>query len=211
MDKPNEYSSPPCFMHELMPELRVPDASQWRDVKRFRKAERERLIELRMGQTPQQRAAGSLRIASRLTAIIGDASGQSIGVYWPFRGEPDLRDWMSDMVQSGASVALPVVTERNQPLEYRSWTPGCRLERGLWNIMVPANERVPSPSIIIAPLVGYDTGRYRLGYGGGYFDRTLASLQTKPRIIGVGFAFSRIGTIYPQPHDIAMDLIVTDE
>jgi 5,10-methenyltetrahydrofolate synthetase len=66
------------------------------------------------------------------------------------------------------------------------------------------------PDIVIAPLVGFDAANYRLGYGGGFFDRTLATLPRRAFVIGVGYAASRVATIYPQPHDIAMDAIVTD-
>ncbi|MBL8584642.1 MAG: 5-formyltetrahydrofolate cyclo-ligase, partial [Rhizobiaceae bacterium] len=65
------------------------------------------------------------------------------------------------------------------------------------------------PDIVIAPLVGFDESGYRLGYGGGFFDRTLATMAPRPRAIGVGYAECGLSTIYPQPHDIAMNLIVT--
>lgn len=201
----------PCFVHELMPEYQPDDPKSWREVVAFRKSERERLIKERFRLTPDDRSVKSRRIARKLGDVIGRLPSQLIGVYWPFRGEPDLRDWMTDVVQSGASIALPVVVRRSWPLEYRRWAPGVALERGVWNILVPANGPSVQPSTIIAPLVGFDSSRYRLGYGGGFFDRTLAAMPVKPRVIGVGFATSRIPSIYPQAHDVPMDLIVTDE
>jgi 5-formyltetrahydrofolate cyclo-ligase len=63
---------------------------------------------------------------------------------------------------------------------------------------------------VLAPLVGFDAAKYRLGYGGGYFDRTLAVLQPRPFAIGIGFQFTRLATVHPQPHDLAMDAIVTE-
>jgi 5,10-methenyltetrahydrofolate synthetase len=83
------------------------------------------------------------------------------------------------------------------------------MERGVWNIPVPADGAELAPDITIAPVVGHDPGCYRLGYGGGFFDRTLAALEPRPMAIGVGHPVAAIRTIYPQPHDIPMDAIVT--
>ena len=83
------------------------------------------------------------------------------------------------------------------------------MQRGLWNIPVPA-ERRPSTRALLIPLVGYDSAGYRLGYGGGYYDRTLAATASRPLCIGVGYDDARLATIHPQPHDIPMSLIVTE-
>lgn len=182
----------------------------WNDVKLWRKAERERLIAERMAVAQELRHARSIRIAKALDAAIGDVSLRIVGIYWPFRGEPDLRNWSNGIVERGGSLALPVVIEKGRPLEYRVWAPGDPLERGVWNILVPSRGPAVLPDVVIAPLVGYDEARYRLGYGGGFFDRTLAAMPRKPLTIGVGYRQSRIPTIHPQPHDIPMDLIVTD-
>lgn len=207
-----EYASPPCFMHELDPGFRfMPGRSDdWSDVMRWRKAERERLIAERMALEQEQRHARSVRIASKLDAAVGELSGRIVGTYWPFRGEPDLRNWGIGLIERGGRLALPVVIQKGWPLEYRIWAPGDPLERGVWNILVPSRGPAVLPHVVIAPVVGFDDARYRLGYGGGFFDRTLAAMPRKPLTIGVGYAQSRIRTIYPQPHDIAMDTIVTD-
>ena len=107
--------------------------------------------------------------------------------------------------------ALPVVIEKAHPLIFRTYRPGDRLEKGIWNIPIPAEGDPVTPDITIAPLVGVDPQNYRLGYGGGFFDRTLASLPKKPLVIGVGYEMQRIPTIHPQPHDIPMDRIVTGD
>jgi 5,10-methenyltetrahydrofolate synthetase len=177
---------------------------------RWRKAERERLIAERMALEQEQRHARSVRIASKLDAAVGELSGRIVGTYWPFRGEPDLRNWGIGVIERGGRLALPVVIQKGWPLEYRIWAPGDPLERGVWNILVPSRGPAVVPHVVIAPVVGFDDARYRLGYGGGFFDRTLAAMPRKPLTIGVGYAQSRIRTIYPQPHDIAMDAIVTD-
>jgi 5,10-methenyltetrahydrofolate synthetase len=210
---PVEYSSPACFMHELDPDFRMPrpDNSTWTDVARWRKAERERLIEARMAMGMDERKTASGRIAANAMRAIGKLGGRIVSLYWPFRGEPDLRDWMLEIIDHGGRIALPVVIEKGKPLEFRLWSPGEPLERGVWNILVPSRGTAVLPHVVIAPVVGYDEENYRLGYGGGFFDRTLAAAPKKPLVIGVGYAASRIRTIYPQPHDIKMDVIVTDE
>jgi 5-formyltetrahydrofolate cyclo-ligase len=183
-------------------------ALTWPEIARWRKAERERLIAARLSIPADERTAMSTAIAARLDEIAGDVAGRIVSLYWPFRGEPDLRPWMASLVARGATPALPVVVEKARPLVFRGYKPGDRLEKGVWNIPIPAEGDPVVPDITIAPLVGVDPKSYRLGYGGGFFDRTLASLPKKPLIIGVGYAMQRIPTIHPQPHDIPMDRIV---
>lgn len=207
-DGPGQYSSPPCFMHELDPEFRAPLAD-WNDVKRWRKAERERLIAARLAVPADVRTAMSQRIGESLDAVIGDIAGRMVSLYWPFRGEPDLRPWMASVNERGGRTALPVVVEKARPLIFRAYAPGDRLEKGVWNIPIPAGGDPVLPDIVISPVVGIDPRQYRLGYGGGFFDRTLAAMPFKPLVIGVGYELQRIATIYPQPHDIPMDRVVT--
>ncbi|MER9422537.1 5-formyltetrahydrofolate cyclo-ligase [Mesorhizobium sp. M0317] len=204
-----QYSSPPCFMHELDPEFRAP-TSDWTDVRRWRKAERERLIAARLAVSADARLAMSRAIAEGLDAAIGDIAGRMVSLYWPFRGEPDLRPWMASINQRGGRTALPIVIEKGQPLIFRAYVPGDRLEKGIWNIPIPAEGEPVLPDIVISPIVGIDPRNYRLGYGGGFFDRTLADMPFKPLVIGVGYELQRIATIYPQPHDIPMDRLVTE-
>lgn len=214
-DPPGTYASPPCFMHELDESYSAPaDDAGTRlrtDVKRWRKAERERLIAERMAVPNDTRSAYGERIAAALEASIGAADGVTISAYWPFRGEPDLRPFMERMTSRGAICALPIVVERAAPLVFRAWRAGDRLERGIWNIPIPADGPEVQPDVVIAPVVGFDPLCYRLGYGGGFFDRTLAAMARKPRIFGVGYRQAAISTIYPQPHDIAMDVVITED
>jgi 5,10-methenyltetrahydrofolate synthetase len=209
----NEYASPPCFMHELMPGFEADvlprDRTAWTDVARWRKAERQRLIDQRLLLSSDERTSRSERIASRLDTAIAGMRGRIVSLYWPFRGEPDLRGWIERVEEQGGRTALPVVIKKGWPLEFRIWSPGDPLERGVWNILVPAHGPSVQPDVVIAPVVGFDEANYRLGYGGGFFDRTLAAMPKRPLVIGVGYAESRIRTIYPQPHDIPMDVIVT--
>lgn len=192
-----------------MAELPEKQLIEWPDIARWRKAERERLIAARLALPADLRGHLSMKIAEALDAIVGGAEGRIVSLYWPFRGEPDLRPWMASLVAQGATPSLPLVVGKGQQLVFRAYRPGDRLEKGVWNIPIPAEGAPIVPDVVIAPLVGVDAGNYRLGYGGGFFDRTLASLPKKPLVIGVGYEMQRIPTIYPQSHDIPMDRIVT--
>jgi len=195
----------PRFEPELSATL-----SDWADIRNWRKAERERLIAARLAVSADTRTAMSQRIAEGLDATIGDIAGRMVSLYWPFRGEPDLRPWMAAINERGGRTALPVVIEKGQPLVFRAYVPGDRLEKGVWNIPIPIESDPVLPDIVISPIVGIDPRNYRLGYSGGFFDRTLAAMPFKPLVIGVGYELQRIPTIYPQPHDIPMDRLVTE-
>jgi 5-formyltetrahydrofolate cyclo-ligase len=189
-----------------------PDPAQRSDVMRWRKAERARLIAERLAIASRARRALSERIARWLEEAIGDPAGLTLSTYAPFRGEPGLSALIKSVLDRGGRHALPVVIERGRPLVFRTWAPGEPLERGMWNIpQPPASVAVVLPDVVIAPLVGFDRDCYRLGYGGGFYDRTLAAMPKRPRVFGVGYAQAALATIYPQPHDIRMRAIVTEE
>ena len=201
--------SPPCFLHEIDPGGAPGDPRQASDVARWRKAERARLIALRCALPAEERARHTAAIARNLNEMIPADSNQIVSVYWPIRAEPDLRSWMRGSSLRGLRIALPVAVELGQPLTFREWRPDSRMARGLWKIPYPADGREVSPTTVLAPLVGFDSACYRLGYGGGFFDRTLAAMARKPVVVGVGYPQLRISTIFPQCHDVPMDWIVT--
>nr|WP_298099984.1 5-formyltetrahydrofolate cyclo-ligase [uncultured Shinella sp.] len=213
-DRPATFASPACFLHEIDPAyagLPGPlDAQAWTDVNRWRKAERERLIAERLAMPVAARLAHGDAIAARVLDEMGDVTGRIVSAYWPLRGEPDFRPFLEEVTARGGLTALPVVVEKGRPLEFHLWQTGEALSRGVWNIPIPAAPNPCRPDIVIAPVVGFDAAGYRLGYGGGFFDRTLAAMSPKPRVIGIGYSGSRIATIYPQPHDIPMDIVVTE-
>jgi 5-formyltetrahydrofolate cyclo-ligase len=179
-------------------------------VKAWRREERERLLATRIEAPAAQRRIWGSAIEARLHSTLKKRRGITLGVYWPFQAEFDPRPLVEELIHDGFAVALPVVVDKNGPLEYRSWKPGDPLIDGVWGMPVPEHREVIVPQAVLAPLVGFDRACYRLGYGGGYFDRTLAALAPKPLAIGVGFELSRIETIYPQEFDIPMDLIVSE-
>jgi 5-formyltetrahydrofolate cyclo-ligase len=113
-------------------------------------------------------------------------------------------------VEAGGTVGLPVVVQDAAPVDFWRWRPAVALKRGHWNIPVPPERDGVIPDVLVVPLVGFDAGRYRLGYGGGFYDRTLAAATPRLHTIGIAFADAELPTIYPQPHDIPMDVIITD-
>ncbi len=165
---------------------------------------------LRTAVPPAERRLWETEIEAKLRALLLAMPATTLGVYWPFQAEFDPRRLIDWVIAQGHAVALPAVVDKKGPLEYRAWRPGEALVDGVWNIPIPQARNVVMPQAVLAPLVGFDRQCYRLGYGGGYFDRTLAALSPRPLAIGVGYEMSHIETIFPQSFDIAMDVIVTE-
>jgi 5-formyltetrahydrofolate cyclo-ligase len=212
-DERNDPSSPACLMHEFADELLPRPGShgpEWAAVQAFRKAKRAELLARRQTLTLDERKRCADLLTQRLLTAVDLDAFRVLGFYWPIRGELDLRPVARGHVEAGGAAALPVVVAKNAPIELWQWEPGAAMQRGFWNIPVPAERRVVAPDALLIPLVGYDAAGYRLGYGGGYYDRTLAALAPRPFCIGVAYDDSQLETIYPQPHDIPMNIIVTE-
>jgi 5-formyltetrahydrofolate cyclo-ligase len=180
----------------------------WEEVRKWRRLMRTELLSRRMA-IPRGENETVRLVRDLICEDFSELGHACIGFYWPFKGEIDLRHIVQGFQERGAEVALPVVVERQHPLEFWLWHPGMKLERGIWNIPIPRERNPVRPTFLLVPLLGFDAAGYRLGYGGGYYDRTLASLDPKPVTIGVGHELGRLETIYPQPHDMPMDVIVT--
>ncbi|MGF1631258.1 MAG: 5-formyltetrahydrofolate cyclo-ligase [Kiloniellaceae bacterium] len=211
-ETPNQPASPTCYAGELDAETLRPLSAeeQARQVAGWRRAERARLIALRLARPAAERDAIAAGVAQELDRLVEPRDDAFVSLYWPFRGELDLRGWMRGFVARGGRVTLPVVVAKGQPLIFREWRRGIRMTHGVWKIPIPAEGPEVVPSVVIAPLVGHDPQCYRLGYGGGFFDRTLAAHPGTPLKIGVGDGSGAIASIYPQAHDIPMDVIVTE-
>src|SRR5690606_6778684 len=181
------------------------------DVARWRKAERKRLIDARMATPADARTAAGKRIATRLDALAGAVAGPTVGIYWPLRADPDLRERGASVGARGRRLALPIVVAKGQPLIFRTWKAGEKLEKGVWNIPIPVGGEEVYPDFVVSPLVGFDAANYRLGYGGGFYDRTLAAMPARPQTVGVGFELGRLPTIFPQWHDIPMDQLIIED
>lgn len=184
----------------------------------WRRAERQRLIAARMAMSVETRQQASARIIGHLDRYCRERDwlrpGTTVSAWWPLRGEPDLRPWLRQLHAEGLVPALPLVVEKAAPLHFRAWHPGCHMEKGFWDIPQPADAVEVEPDLFISPGVGYDRAGYRLGYGGGYFDRTLARRQAggRPwRAVMVAYEFAALETIHPLPHDIVFEAVITEE
>ena len=133
-----------------------------------------------------------------------------LGFFWPTRAEPDLSALVGRWLQAHPSriAALPVID--GELLRFAPWSPGTALVSGPFDVQIPDTEQRIDPQLLLIPCVGIDHLRYRLGYGGGYYDRTLAAMSPRPITVGVGFDCARIETIDPKPHDLRLDVAMTE-
>ena len=183
---PVAYSSPACYLHEFEGSGADASLKSWDDIRAWRKQTREALIASRMALGVGVRQEKGERAKQRLLEVVDLKKYGTLGIYWPMRGEIDLRDIARKHVEAGGAVALPVVVEKGAPVEFWNWKPGMRMRRGVWNIPIPLEREVLTPEALIVPLVGFDGGLYRLGYGGGYYDRTLAAAARRPFWLALG-------------------------
>ncbi len=179
-----------------------------------RQALRRRLVALRRALPQEAVERSSAAICATLASKFPELGERRVGFYWPIQNEPDLRPLLATWLAAGEpgfSPLLPVVLARDAKLVFRRWDPQSRLVADACGILAPGNEsREEHPQALLIPVNGFDAAGYRLGYGGGFFDRTLAALQPRPLTIGVGFELARVDSIFPQAHDIRLDAIVTE-
>lgn len=179
----------------------------------WRKDLRKDAIARRMALSKHECGHNAEAIRSHLHRHFPQLAAQHVGFCWPLKNEPDLRPllalWLAEGHPSFAAL-LPVVVAANRPLAFRAWTPETPMREDRYGIPTPVSGDLLRPQALLIPLVAFDTAGYRLGYGGGFFDRTLASLHPRPLAIGVGFELNRVETIYPEAHDARLDAIVTE-
>lgn len=179
-------------------------------LKAWRKAERERLIAARLALDQETLEHFRHRIDRHLERAFPGLAASKLAFCWPIRGEYDARHLIRTLRERGALTALPVVVAPRAPLAFREWHPGVAMAAGPLDIPYPVNSADVVPETVLLPMNGWDNAGFRLGYGGGYFDRTLAALTTKPAIIGISYEMARIETIHPQNWDMPVDWVVTE-
>ncbi len=189
--------------------MRRPD-SQDGTLQAWRQAQRDTLVAARLQVDEVTLRDWRDQIDRRLQHYFADLAIGVIAFCWPIKNEYDARPLVKRLRERGAVTALPVVVAPRTPLEFRAWHPGVELARGALDIPYPKDGNSVVPDTMLVPMNGFDTGGYRLGYGAGFFDRTLASLPIRPRTIGVAYEIARLETIRPQPYDIPMDFVVTE-
>lgn len=174
----------------------------------WRRERRREMVARRLALTPGQHAAWSAAIVQHLQAAFRPPA--VLGFCWPIKGEPDVRALLTHWIAQGVQAALPVVLAEGAPLAFRAWQQDVPLQADRYGIPTPAAGEWVKPEMILLPLNAFDAAGYRLGYGGGYFDRTLAALSPRPLAVGVGFEINRLPTIRPELHDQRLDWIVTE-
>lgn len=181
-----------------------PDAAQFDKA-----ALRRELSARRRALDPVLKAQFDARIGERLVAWWRELRPASVAVYWPLRGEPDIGPACAELARLGVRLALPVVVARDEALEFSEWTPGEDMIKDEMGIAVPAHARMaPRPDAIVIPCLGFNAAGFRLGYGGGYYDRTLEA-EPRPLTVGLAYAFSEVG-FASAAHDVALDRIITE-
>src|SRR5258706_2292114 len=182
----------------------------WIEIREWRKLKRAELIAQREALDDERRRQMNAAITAHIEAGFALLAGMTVGFCWPFKNEFDARFAIRHFRELGAAAALPVVVAKATPLQFRAWWPGAPMTTGVYDIPIPDGTPLVVPDAAIVPMNGFDTQGYRLGYGGGYFDRTLAATMPRPLAIGVSFELARLPTIRPQPHDVPMDFVVTE-
>lgn len=178
-----------------------------------RNALRRQLVDRRMQLTPDEHARLSARICTLIGQHFPQLARQRVAFCWPFKNEPDLRPLIESWIaqgEPGFTALLPVVRAPRSPLGFRAWTPACTLMPDAYGIPTPSDGEFIEPQALLIPVNGFDAAGYRIGYGGGFFDRTLAALGPAALSIGVGFELARLSSIKPEAHDLPLDALVTE-
>jgi 5,10-methenyltetrahydrofolate synthetase len=176
----------------------------------WRRSERKRLIAERTALPPATLDSWRRRIDGYLERSSPGLGSCRLAFCWPIKGEYDARHLARTLRERGALTALPVVAAPKTPLIFREWHPGIVLAKGPLDIPFPVGSQQLTPDAVLLPMNGWDPQGYRLGYGGGFFDRTLAALAKRPLAVGISYEMAKLATIHPQPWDIAMDYVVTE-
>ena len=155
-------------------------------------------------------AAGQGQAAEILADYLAPHAGRVLAGYMPMRSEIDPLPAMS---AHQGSVGVPVILERAAPLRFREWSPGCRLVEGAFKALIPEEGAWVEPEVLIVPMLAWDRRGYRLGYGGGFYDRTLAGLRARGPVVAVGFAFAaqEVEAVPIDAFDQRLDAVVTEK
>ncbi|HUR88682.1 MAG TPA: 5-formyltetrahydrofolate cyclo-ligase [Ramlibacter sp.] len=186
------------------------------DKSEQKKALRKRLVAERLALPDRLERCDVLQQVMRIWLI--GRKDTVIGAYWPIKGEfdplPALHRWKEDgeLIDEPQPrrIGLPVVDKVHGTLNFHAWFPGCPMEEDAYHIPKPKGTDVIHPTLLFVPCVGYSTGGYRLGYGGGFYDKTLAELRPKPFTVGLGFTHAFVDDFEPEPHDEPLDAILNE-
>src|SRR5574344_937865 len=177
---------------------------------------RRTLVQERQSMADRQARCADLQRVMRVWLV--SRPDVVIGAYWPIKGEfdplPVLHRWKEDGAlldkPQMRRIGLPVIDKASKTMRFHVWYPGCPMEEDAYGIPKPKDTEVVEPTLLFVPCVGYGAGGYRLGYGGGFYDRTLAQLRPCPFTVGLGFGAGYIDEFEPEPHDQPLDAILND-
>lgn len=178
-----------------------------------RRTLRKQLVERRLALSAEESERFSSVIRGHLRESFPQLARMRVSFCWPIKNEPDLRPLMKSWIEYGDArftALLPLVLEDHAALAFRAWVPENPLIPDGYGIPAPSEGEFLVPEAVLLPVNAFDAAGYRIGYGRGFFDRTLAALQPKPLTIGIGFELSRVDSIYPEPHDVRLDAMVTE-
>jgi 5-formyltetrahydrofolate cyclo-ligase len=187
-----------------------PSPNQGLDSAAFRSLLRREKIAARMALPDDEHGQASASIERRLETLLANRPPQVVAFCWPLRKEFDCRPLVERLLSRGWRAAQPVVIAPAAPMVFRPWTPATPMTEDRHGIPIPAGDTTVAPDVVLLPLVAFDAQGYRIGYGGGYFDRTLVALSPRPFAVGVGFELARVESVRPEPHDVRLDAIVTE-
>ncbi len=178
-------------------------------VKNLKSALRASLLSAR---TSAINAVHDCALAARVKALFDERKPQCVGFYWPMTGEFDARPLLTQWLSESANriAALPVVTDLNGALSFCRWTPETAMTKGRFQIPVPTDAIEVRPDLLLIPCLGFDQAGYRLGYGGGFYDRTLASASSPLWAVGIAYECGRVDALPREPHDLPLDSIMTE-
>jgi 5,10-methenyltetrahydrofolate synthetase len=177
-----------------------------------RKADlRKQLLAARRTIDSATRAAWDQAIGAQVVAWWKAAQPAALGVYWPLRDEPDLHAAYAELARLGARLLLPVVVQKDAALEFAEWRIGEEMVKDAMGVAVPADLRLQDayPPALLVPCLGFNAQGYRLGYGGGFYDRTLARHAPRPQTLGIAYQCLQV-QFDSDGHDVALDRIITE-
>lgn len=170
--------------------------------------------EIRKTAHEQFKHSAAQALVSQGLGFAGELTGKTVSGFIPYLSEIDTRPLLSALGAKGLATCVPVVIENNTPLEFRIWAPGEPTIAGRWGIPVPADgSPVVDPDFLLVPMLAYDASGYRLGYGGGFYDRTLEKLRAMKPVTAIGVAYSaqQVDTVARGDHDQPLDWVLTEK
>lgn len=165
----------------------------------------------RAALSAEERAEAAKLVTRHFFDSLTLAPTDVVAAYWRIRDELDCQPILIGLMDSNRTVVLPVVMGADQPLDLRVWEQGASLYEAGFGTLAPS-ELAPrrAPDVVLMPLLGFDKHGTRLGYGGGYYDRTLAAMQKTPRLVGLAFAAQELDHIPRESHDVPLDAVITE-